>query len=284
MAVATSRAFDKSTFDIGHYKLAAIDLDGTLLGPDRRISRQNKEAVMRLKDAGLEIVIASGRRHEDILRFHKELGLTTPVVSCHGAMVRDVISDRVLSQALIPLDTVCGLIEEAHSLSLSWIAYDQRGVHLSDDPYWLGEYIKRTAFDRPQVYKDAESFTGAAIAAEKLNWMGEPEMIMALFRKLEDQYRSQLTLVVTDPDHLEFTAAGADKAFGLARLGEVLGIRADQIMTFGDSNNDAPMLAWAGLGVAMTHGTAMAREAADLVSPPGEEHDSLARAIDYLLS
>lgn len=284
MAVATSRAFDKSTFDIGHYKLAAIDLDGTLLGPDRRISSQNKEAVMRLKDAGLEIVIASGRRHEDILRFHKELGLTTPVVSCHGAMVRDVISDRVLSQALIPLDTVRGLIEEAYSLSLSWIAYDQRGVHLSDDPYWLGEYIKRTAFDRPQVYKDAESFTGAAIAAEKLNWMGEPEMIMALFRKLEDKYRSQLTLVVTDPDHLEFTAAGADKAFGLARLGEVLGIRADQIMTFGDSNNDAPMLAWAGLGVAMTHGTAMAREAADLVSPPGEEHDSLARAIDYLLS
>jgi hydroxymethylpyrimidine pyrophosphatase-like HAD family hydrolase len=57
------------------YRLAAIDLDDTLLGPDKRISEQNASAVQSLRNLGVMVVLASGRSYENILNFHQQLGL-----------------------------------------------------------------------------------------------------------------------------------------------------------------------------------------------------------------
>ena len=56
------------------------------------------------------------------------------------------------------------------------------------------------------------------------------------------------------------------------------------VLAFGDSNNDVTMLSWAGLGVAMNHGTTQARLAAKMISAPGDEGASLARAVDSILA
>lgn len=263
------------------YKLAAIDLDGTLLNPDRRISEENKAAVARLRSNDIEVVLASGRKHEDIFRFHQELELTTPILSCHGALVKDPLNGEVISNRYIPVSIVMHLLQEAIECDLSWVVYDERGVHLCRSEYWLSEYVRRTCFDRPNICDSVENYFFTH--AEKVNWMGDEEAIREQFRRMGDMYAGKLTTVITDPDHLEFTLHGADKASGLMDLTQKLGIAREEVLAFGDSNNDVTMLSWAGLGVAMHHGTSQARLAAKMISSPGDEGASFARAVDSIL-
>ncbi len=275
--------FKKTTQEVKKpiYKLAAIDLDGTLLNPDRQISEENKAAVAKLRANNIEVVLASGRKHEDIYRFHQELELTSPILSCHGALVKDPVTGEVISNRNIPMEIVMHLLQEAVANELSWVVYDERGVHLCRSEYWLSEYVRRTCFDRPNICDSIEDYVFTH--AEKVNWMGDEEIIRREFRRMFDMYAGKLTTVITDPDHLEFTLHGADKASGLIDLTARLGIAQEEVLAFGDSNNDVTMLSWAGLGVAMSHGTTQARLAAKMISAPGDEGASLARAVDSIL-
>ena len=67
------------------YRLAAIDLDDTLLGPDKQISAANLAAIQKLRGFGVQIVLASGRKHENMARFHAVLGGTGYIISGQGA-------------------------------------------------------------------------------------------------------------------------------------------------------------------------------------------------------
>jgi len=264
------------------YRLAAIDLDGTLLNSEKRISPENKAAVAKLRANNIDVVLASGRKHEDILRFHQELELDSPILSCHGALVKDPKTEEVISSRSISQELVIHLIQQAIESELSWVVYDERGVHLCQSEYWFSEYIRRTCFDRPNVCASIEEYEFNH--AEKVNWMGEEEAIRNQFRRMKDLFEGKLTTVITDPDHLEFTLHGADKASGLMDLTARIGVKQEEVLAFGDSNNDVTMLAWAGLGVAMSHGTTQARLAAKMISAPGDEGSSLARAVESILA
>src|SRR5690349_14804347 len=86
------------------YRLAAVDLDDTLLGPDKQISAANLAALRALQARGVRIVLASGRRYENMLPFHQQLDLETPIVACQGAFVKDVRTGTVLHQHGLPAE------------------------------------------------------------------------------------------------------------------------------------------------------------------------------------
>ncbi len=92
------------------YRLAACDLDGTLLGPHKEISTANVDAVRRLQDAGARFVIASGRRHQNSLRFQRQLGLDGLMISCAGALVKDPLTEQTLREVLLPADLADELV------------------------------------------------------------------------------------------------------------------------------------------------------------------------------
>jgi hydroxymethylpyrimidine pyrophosphatase-like HAD family hydrolase len=87
----------------------------------------------------------------------------------------------------------------------------------------------------------------------------------------------------TESENLEFMTLGINKATALAKVAEQFGIPREQVLTFGDGENDVQMLAWAGMGVAMRHGNPAALAAAKLISPPGPPETAFARAVDVLL-
>ncbi|MCA9791733.1 MAG: HAD hydrolase family protein, partial [Candidatus Eremiobacteraeota bacterium] len=93
----------------------------------------------------------------------------------------------------------------------------------------------------------------------------------------------RLDSYATDPVCLEFISPGVSKARGLSLLADQMGIDPSQIAAFGDGDNDAPMLAWAGFGVAMAHATQAARSAARAIAPEGLAGTALARAIALVL-
>src|SRR5688572_20905251 len=97
------------------YRLAFVDLDDTLLGPGKDISSANLQALGRLRAAGVEIAIASGRHHRNITLLRK-LGAQGWVLSSHGSVVRHEQTGEVLASVLLPADSVAPICERAYKL------------------------------------------------------------------------------------------------------------------------------------------------------------------------
>src|SRR5687767_13295587 len=85
------------------YKLAAIDIDDTLVGPDKRVSAANRAAIQRLRGVGCRVVLASGRHHSNMLPFYADLGLNDFIVSSQGALARHGGNGEVLHHVTLPV-------------------------------------------------------------------------------------------------------------------------------------------------------------------------------------
>lgn len=263
------------------YRLAAIDLDDTLLGPDKQISVGNAAAIQRLRAAGVHVTLASGRRHENMLRFHKQLDLSGPIVSCNGALVKDAESGDVLFERLLPPEHAAAIIEEGDRIGITQNYYHANGgLYVREKTGWTSLYESRTSSEVTPIGA-LEQFGGES--ALKIIWIDAPERIAALHEVMRQRF-PDLYITTTDAEYLEFMALGVSKAFGVGVVAERRAVPREAVVTFGDGNNDVPMLEWAGAGVAMAHALPAAKAVADHIAPPGDPETSLARAIEVLLT
>ena len=118
----------------------------------------------------------------------------------------------------------------------------------------------------------------------KVLWYGETAAVHAFARVMSDELGAEAEVVITTKHLLEFNAPDATKATGVAAVATHYGIAQSEVIAFGDSHNDVPMLTWAGLGVAMPHALPEAHAAADVIAPESDPNCSLAVAIDLLLA
>jgi hydroxymethylpyrimidine pyrophosphatase-like HAD family hydrolase len=116
--------------------------------------------------------------------------------------------------------------------------------------------------------------------AEKIVWGAEPPLIAALAPQIQRRYQGRLNVIVGDDWFLEFSSPGATKAMAVAAVARSAGVEPEEVLAFGDGNNDVSMLEWAGLGVAMSHARPSARAAATMVAPDGDPETSFARAVE----
>ena len=262
------------------YRLAAIDLDDTLLGPDKRISEQNASAVQSLRNLGVMVVLASGRSYENILNFHQQLGLRGLIISSDGALVKNAETSIILQQHLVPTDLAAKVMTDGLAYGLTLICYYTDGVYVSESNELTTLYQQRSG---EQVTVDSQQAQHLREAPLKVIWCGNPEQIAAVHKAAEASYQALLNITLTDPEYLVFTAFGVDKAVGLAAVAKYYDVEPTEVIAFGDGNNDVSMLAWAGLGVAMSNARPSAKKAAKLVASPGNPETSFARAMEMVL-
>jgi Cof subfamily protein (haloacid dehalogenase superfamily) len=264
------------------YRLAATDLDGTLLGPNKEISPENLKAVQRLRAAGLQIILASGRRHQNSIRFQRQLDLKGPIIACQGGLIRDGETGDVLEAHFIPPTLVRELVRIGTETGLQVIYYHLDHLYIgAAHDRWLDLYESRVG-EKPDALASLEQLNGQR--ALKLVWYGDPNVLHPLRPGLESQFAGGVDILSTENENLEFMPPGINKATALAKVTGKLGIEAREVVTFGDGENDVAMLRWAGLGVAMNHGSSSAKAAAKLVSPAGTPDTAFARAVDEIFA
>jgi Cof subfamily protein (haloacid dehalogenase superfamily) len=261
------------------YRLAAIDLDATLLGPDKTISTANAAAVSRLRAAGVMIVLASGRFHQNMRPFHTALGLAegAPIVSSNGAFVAPADLRTSWWEVLLPEVQTQEILRVGTDHGITQIWDDAAGLCAVRETPWVRLLEGRMHSTVRAVARFPET------RPRKILWIAEPARIAALEQETRALWGDTLSITVTDPEYLEFMAAGVHKAAGLAVVCERLKIAPADVLALGDGDNDAQMLAWAGMGIALAHGSPSARAAARIVGPEAPLDRALAAAIDQLL-
>jgi Cof subfamily protein (haloacid dehalogenase superfamily) len=257
------------------YRLAVFDMDDTLLGPDKKISAENRSALDRLRKMGVEVVIASGRFSKNVFSYEKELGLSGWMISSGGAVVSHSVTGEVIFEMTVPQDLGLELFHRGRNEGISLIGYHRSGIFCDAQTEWTALYLRRTG----QVpIADIPALINTGL--QKLIWTTDRARIAELTPKMQEEYRGRLYVVNTEHEMMEFLNPKVNKALAVQVLAEKLAIPQEAVLAFGDGNNDVPLLAWAGMSVAMAHGRESARKSAKKVSPPGDPGTAVARALE----
>lgn len=260
-------------------RLAAIDLDGTLLGADLTISSENRRGLDRLRERGVEVVIATGRHYASIRPFLASLPMVNWLVSFQGAEVSDRERTTVLARHHLQRHEIDAVLAHARQAGGTYLAYSLDGILTDLAPNPDLDYYARLSGLAPQRVEPAELVRYPIF---KILWIAAAEPLQAALA--DPHVGAGLEKVRTHHRILEFIPAGVTKASGLAALAQRLNIAPNEVATFGDAENDIPMFAWSGRSFAMAHGWPAAIAAAAHVTAPGPQETALSRAIDVVLA
>jgi HAD superfamily hydrolase (TIGR01484 family) len=255
-------------------ELIALDLDGTLLSPDETVSPANRAAIDRALEAGIRVVLVTGRGVDVALRVTRELALNLPAICCHGALTKDFAANKTLVHIPVALENAKPMIEfaERHGHSIAIYAEElfwrtpAATIYMPD---MLGPGWRETPSLLDVLLRGAPTF---------LRFMGRPSVdaMLAEFGKLPLAFRNESWF-----DFLECAVLdrNASKEGALARLCADYDVAARNVLAIGDSRNDVPMMRWAGIGVAMANALPEVRAAVPHVTAASAE-DGVALAIE----
>ncbi len=237
--------------------------------------------MQNLRDAGVRVVLASGRRHENMLRFHRLLNLEGPIISCQGALARNAETGDILHRHLMDADLAIDVTRDGTERGITQMVYNINDTFAREQTPFTDLYEFRTG---SKVTLKGDLTRLAGDTPQKIIWVCEANEAQSLLPIQQARYAGRLEILISDPEYLEFMAYGVSKAVGLEAVARHYGITQAQTLAFGDGNNDVTMIRWAGLGVAMDHARPSAQGVADLIAPPGDPETSFARAVDVLLA
>ena len=284
----------------GPCRLLALDIDGTLLGSDKRISRRTLEAVACARDKGVRIVLVTGRRHPAARVVAAQLGPGVPLVLHHGALVvepdpaagpdavprilRCLPLGREATLAAIALGRDCGADPVVHCglkgegrLAVAGIAADNA---------MLVSYVDRSGGDRVRL-SDLER----DLPADSLQVMfaGRLGAMRDLFPRLVDRLRGEAKVErtfypVLDMGFVDVLHPEVGKAEAVAFLQQRWGVARAETVAIGDNWNDKEMLVRAGRGLVMGNADPELH-ALGLEVLPTNDQDGVAVAIErYVLA
>lgn len=249
-------------------ELLAVDIDFTLVDEERRIPEENVLALRRASEAGIQIVLASGRIASSLKLFAEELGLPTPLVACNGALVQHQ-TGAVLADHRLGAEVVEAVVWECKRRGVHLNVYAEDRVHFAKESALAEMYLRRTRRSVP-VILPWDDLT--RLSPNKLIAVGTPGELEPL-RLWSQQALPPGAVVVTysEPEYLEFLCPDCDKGTGLAVIARELGIPRERTAAIGDYLNDVPMLRWAGHSAAVANAVPEAKTAADVIVASHEQ-------------
>jgi Cof subfamily protein (haloacid dehalogenase superfamily) len=240
------------------YKLLALDMDGTLLDDEQKVSSENKKWIKKALDAGIIVMFATGRGFQSISPYIKELEFNTPIVAVNGSEVW-ATPETLLSRHTIDQATIGKLHELA-------VKYDS----------WFWAYAVEGIFN-------IENWTDerASEAWLKFGYYMEDQQVREAIRKEVETWET-LEITNSHPNNLELNPLGVSKASGLEEICKLTGIEMHEVVAMGDSLNDLFMIQEAGLGFAMGNAQEAVKLAADFIAPKNTEN-GVAYVIEHYL-
>lgn len=283
-------------------KLLALDIDGTTLNSEGRITAPTRNAIRAAESAGVLVTIASGRRFRDAQPIGRDLELNAPLVTHNGALLKYADSEETV---------YCSLLSSETSFDVVRVGKDYGGDALvSTDPHGHGTLLyDRVSDDNIPLKKYlrwSEDLHGGDAGREgvqhvesleavipnedivHISFSGTCDAMAAMMSVLGRELGNTVTILPTIYPHWDFTLIdilppNASKGHGVAKLAEINGLDSEQVMAIGDNFNDLEMLEYAGTPVVMGNADPRLLERDEFYTTVSNDESGVAAAIERFI-
>ena len=244
-------------------KAIVLDIDGTLLNDQKEISPRTRDSLLRAQEAGIKVVLASGRPISAMQRFSEELNMQRHnglLLSYNGACVTDCATNETLFSQSMSDEVGKEILTHLANFEVKPMIAHQDYMYVNNvydcmitaPPHGLKNIIEYES--RGGNFKLCEVDNLAEFVdfpLHKILVAGEPEYLEQNWKEIMLPFEGRVSGYFSAPFYFEFTDKGIDKAYALDKSLQPLGISSENVISFGDGENDTSILAYAGVGVAM---------------------------------
>ena len=230
------------------YKIAISDLDGTLLGPDHKMSKQTKESVHRWLQAGKKFVIATGRHHLEAMNVQNELNEPTYLISSNGARIHNKEGEVILKQNL-PTPIAQYICDTDFDNEVQ--------VNLFTDTHWYTNFEIKALADSSLGKNFSFKVTDLKMVDKsetiKIVFWGAHEKLLVVYEQLQQQLAGKVNLTFSLQQCLEVMDANTNKGSAVHALLKHKNLTMAETIAFGDGMNDVEMLSEVGKPILMAN-------------------------------
>ena len=276
----------KRSFEPQKIRALAIDLDGTALLPGGKLGKRTEDCLKNLISKGMQIIIATGRAIEATKKYSDAIGAEGPMVLYNGAEIVDVPSSKILYVNLISLDVIKFTADMAYELGIHYQVYLPAGISPDTGKKDINQNKETLLINRdgPEadyyhqhteiipIVKDLRDInTLPADGCIKGMYIVDPILHDEIRRRLKERFNNQINIIRSYPTFLEVLNIGVSKGEGLKIAMQYRGLNPDEVIAFGDEENDLSMFPVAGFAGAPQNARDKIKDAADLVFGPNTE-------------
>ena len=273
-------------------KLICIDMDGTLLNSNHKVTEENKLTLQKAFAQGIKIAICTGRLFMSARYYSDLIGITnTPVIASNGAYIKNGYVDDAIYENPMPKDLIIEIYNIVKKYGLKTILNTWNCLLREDEAPEDHSYVmmNKTVSDDKKINfivnenleEAVRNFEGNILKVFVL----EKENTEALWKakdELKEIYGDKLHIVSSGNDNFEVMLGSTSKGNAVSFLAKSLNIDPSEVMCIGDSENDLSMINFAGIGVAMGNGLDILKEAADYITDTND-NSGVAKAVEKLV-
>lgn len=251
--------------------MLVLDVDDTLLTDDHQISDLNLHRLIQAQQAGVYVVLASGRPTQGMMDFAKQLQLHeygSFIISFNGAVITDLKNNKTLFEQSLTKEQIHELHDFSLANNLHIITYKDNFIVTETESEYIDVEKDLTGMPINKVSCFKTEINDSAV---KCILLEDPQCIKQAEKQLKAA-KPELSVSISKPFFLEVTPNGIDKAASIDRLAKQLNITSDEIIAVGNAGNDLTMIEYAGLGVWVDNVSDELRDKADIIVASNNNH------------
>lgn len=265
------------------YKIIALDMDGTLLNGEKKVTDRVKKALNEAREKGVKVVLATGRPIAGVRRYLEELDLYKEneyVLTYNGSLVQETLSGRAICDIGLKGKDLEYFYELSKKLKVNIHAFStERGLitpkiskYTEVEANINGIPINVVDFNEIKPEEDIV----------KIMFIDEPEILDRAIKGIPEKDFSNYGIIKSAPYFLEIINKDSNKGIGLSHLAKEIGVKREEVIAVGDAGNDLAMVEYAGLGVAMGNASEEVKNIANYITASNEE-DGVAEVIEKFI-
>lgn len=271
------------------YKMIAIDMDETLLTTDKQVSQRSKEALRKAADAGIKLVVCTGRIFTSAWVYADLIGTKAPIIASNGAYIREKDKDEVIYMKTLPKEDIYKAVKLIKEYGFYPFLFSSDTV-FGEKQIFSAKFYEKQNESLPEdkkvkivitndLEKVIEENYEIILKTVVVSQMDELERLNKLRKKMEGDI--DVSIAASMVNNFEIMPRGISKGNGVKILGDIYGISPEETICIGDNENDISMIEYAGCGVAMGNAVDVLKSAANYITDTND-NDGVAKAIEKL--
>lgn len=273
------------------HKLIAIDLDGTLLDDNKKISKENIDIINEIIIRGYEVVIATGRRYWSAKELTKEIDCHMTILANNGNIIRNSFDDKIIISKYLNIDDFRLVVEEGKKRNLNPMIHVNRYeegydiiIEFDKNHESYCNYLQNNnRYKQVNNFIDIDEHRILAVV-----YVGNKDELNLFKKILIEKYPYTYNIHIIEniaiaEALLEIMNPLGSKWQSLYEYAREKDILPDEIIAIGDDNNDIDMIKNAGLGIAMKNASEEVKSVASIITKKGNNESGVAFELKRVL-